>query len=278
MVGAYNIHIIERLSENMIAKVYVVSHKQFRLPKVEGYYSILVGAVKHDDNDKRNFNYVDDKGDNISSKNNNYCELTGLYWMWKNSDADIIGLCHYRRFFTKSLISNNSKYYLTGKESEDLLEKYDVIVPNARYYKETTLEALNIAPNIDDINEIDKILQVYYPEYLDTYHEYLQGNKCYLFNMCIAKKEILNQYCEWLFDILFRIESEYPVDNNDPYRSRLFGFLSERLIYVWIKKNIPVERIKEVRVVNTDKSAFWNFEQDCKNKIRDMVFNFKYRK
>ena len=33
-------------------------------------------------------------GDHISSKNPNYCELTGLYWAWKNLDCEYIGLCH----------------------------------------------------------------------------------------------------------------------------------------------------------------------------------------
>ncbi len=42
----------------------------------------------------------DDTGDNISEKNKYYSELTGIYWVWKNTQSDIVGTCHYRRYFT----------------------------------------------------------------------------------------------------------------------------------------------------------------------------------
>lgn len=85
----------------MNTEIYIISHKEFEKPKLEGYKSLLVGSIFHPDI-KEKFDYCDDAGDNISFKNKSFCELTGLYWIWKNSNADIIGLCHYRRYFTKS--------------------------------------------------------------------------------------------------------------------------------------------------------------------------------
>ena len=72
----------------MKIEVYVISHKEFEKPKIDCYKSLLVGA----DYNNAKLDIADNVGDNISWKNKNYCELTGLYWMWKNSKADILGL------------------------------------------------------------------------------------------------------------------------------------------------------------------------------------------
>ena len=78
-------------------KIYIAAHKKTELPQKDGYIPLQVGAALHDD-----LGYLkDDVGDNISSKNPNFCELTGLYYIWKNEKADIVGLSHYRRFFLK---------------------------------------------------------------------------------------------------------------------------------------------------------------------------------
>ena len=251
--------------------MYVISHKDFKKPKIACYKSLLVGA---DFNTVR-LDITDNIGDNISFKNRNYCELTGLYWMWKNSSADILGLCHYRRYFTKSPVSNSEKYFLNEEDIKRMFEKYDIIVPKKRYYKEKVIQAINIAPNMDDVKEMEKAIATLTPEYLDAYHNYLNGNECYLYNMCIMKKNMLHKYCEWLFKILTFIENDYHVDNSDSYRSRLFGFLSERLIYVWIIKNIDKTKIKEVRVVKTDEGRAWLVAQDIKNRMRRVAYCIK---
>lgn len=81
----------------MKIKIIVCYHKPFKFITNEVYLPIHVGRTLS----KLKLPIQgDDTGDNISNLNNLYCELTGLYWAWKNIDADYIGLCHYRRFFT----------------------------------------------------------------------------------------------------------------------------------------------------------------------------------
>ena len=87
--------------------VYVMTHKKINLNVPNYYKKMLVGAYRDtSDTDE----YIrDDRFDNISRKNECYCELTGLYWLWKNCDDDIIGLVHYRRFFYKRWKKINEK-------------------------------------------------------------------------------------------------------------------------------------------------------------------------
>lgn len=106
-------------------KIYVITHKKFEEKcKSSVYQPILVGAALHD----IDVSYLKDnsKNDNISDKNSSYCELTGIYWIWKHSKDDIVGVCHYRRYFS------NSRYYLSAlkeKQIRQILNKYDIIVP-----------------------------------------------------------------------------------------------------------------------------------------------------
>lgn len=254
----------------MTNKMFVVTHKPFSKPNLDGYYSLLVGANK---NLFSNSDYFDNSGDNISDKNKNFCELTGLYWIWKNDNADIVGLCHYRRYFTNSYLTKKAQHYISSQDIRTLMERYDMVLPNIRYYKETVYDAINIAPNLKDIEEIKKALRVVQPDYLSDFDAFLNGNEAYLFNMFITKKEILNKYCEWLFSILFYIEADYDISNEDDYRQRLFGFLSERLIYVWVMHNIDKGRIKHVRVVKSDEPNVNTLFYDVKNEARRIYFN-----
>ncbi len=82
------------------------------------------------------------------------------------------------------------------------------------------------------------------------------GKKLYLYNMFIMKKKDFDEYCKWLFDILFKLESQIDISNYDNYQSRIFGFLSERLFNVWIKKHNL--KIKEIPVINMEGINWWN--------------------
>ena len=105
------------------------------MPKDDIYFPIHVGREG-----KADLGYIgDNTGDNISAKNANYCELTGLYWAWKNLKCDYIGLCHYRRYFAgKNLHTNNAEkkkaVILHRQDYEKLLREYDTILPVKRNY------------------------------------------------------------------------------------------------------------------------------------------------
>ena len=110
-------------------KIYIATHKSFTPPKNDIYIPLQVGAEG-----KKDLGYLkDNTGDNISSMNPYYCELTGMYWMWKNTSADIIGLVHYRRYFYDKYIFSDPKKILDKKTIQNMMSKYDVIVAQRGY-------------------------------------------------------------------------------------------------------------------------------------------------
>ena len=229
--------------------IYIATHKNFKVPNLDKIYIPLqVGA-----SGKKNLGYLkDNTGDNISEKNANYCELTGLYWAWKNdNNSKIKGLVHYRRYFTKYRFSVSAKGFLCENEINQILNEYDIILSKKEYFKETAWEEYHMVCGLEkDLKRVEKILREYYPEYLPAFNKYFSGNVSSLFNMMICKSDLFDEYCQWLFDILFQLEKEIDWKEYDDYQKRLFGFMSERLLNVWvIHKGL---RIKEYRTVNTE--------------------------
>lgn len=226
-------------------KIIIATHKTYQMPKDSMYLPLQVGAEG-----KADLGYVkDNSGDNISEKNANYCELTGLYWAWKNLDADYIGLAHYRRHFClKSSKGDKWQKILTKEQLEPLLQKHDIILPNPRnYFIETNYDQYVHAHHAEDLDTTREILQERYPDYLSIYDDYMKRTIGHRFNMFIMKKEIFDAYCSWLFEILFELEKSLDISDYSKNDARVFGFVSERLIDVWVENNklsyleMPVE-------------------------------------
>ena len=226
-------------------KIIIATHKTYQMPKDSMYLPLQVGAEG-----KADLGYVkDNSGDNISERNANYCELTGLYWAWKNLDADYIGLAHYRRHFClKSSKGDKWQKILTKEQLEPLLQKHDIILPNPRnYFIETNYDQYVHAHHAEDLDTTREILQERYPDYLPIYDDYMKRTIGHRFNMFIMKKEIFDAYCSWLFEILFELEKRLDISDYSKNDARVFGFVSERLIDVWIENNklsyleMPVE-------------------------------------
>lgn len=226
-------------------KLLIAAHKEFVSPNDEVYLPVHVGAEG-----RVELGYQrDDEGENISSLNPYFCELTGVYWAWKNLDAEYIGLDHYRRYFGQSIRYKEgmdiNDYVLSQKEIEGYLKEADIIVPKKRNYYIETL--YNHYANTLDGSHLDKarvVIGKTRPEYLDSFDKVMKQRGGHMFNMFIMKKEYLDEYCSWLFPILFELKNQIDVKDLTPFEARLFGRVSELLFNVWLDKT--GYKVKEV--------------------------------
>lgn len=232
--------------------IYVITHKKYNLLNNGIYTPLFVGA-----NGKKTFNYLrDDMGDNISEKNPYYNELTGLYWMWKNSNANIIGLVHYRRYFINHIWGN----FLNKNDIIKYLNKYDIIIAKHTSFNEGSLykyfnNEKEINVTFENLPILKGILEKLYPGYVSSFEIYLNKNIFYPFSMFITSKQILNEYCVWLFNILDEFENKvglHPYGNHN-YKKRVFGILAEFLFGVWLTKNSL--KIKECYVYRVESKS-----------------------
>lgn len=250
-------------------EIYVVSHKPFKVPSNPIYTPIQVGY-----NEKNLFDngVRDNIGINIANKNANYCELTALYWIWKNvADVENVGLCHYRRYFVRSLKFKNEKNFLNARSIQKILEDYEIIVP----------KKMNIIKNVKsfyyvygqgrkkDIDRMENIIKEKYPEYVPALEKVLAGHSAFYCNMMITSKTLYDAYCEWLFDILFCLEKVTDLSGYTREEARIYGYLSEILLNVWAEKNKL--KIKYVPVVNTEYGYFRSLLRDIRSWSRGIA-------
>lgn len=218
----------------MNVRIIVAAHKPYQMPDDEMYLPLHVGRAGKPDIGFRG----DDTGENISEKNPNFCELTGLYWAWKNSDADYLGLVHYRRHFAGKAFGRKTKRILTKPQLEKLLQKNDVVLPKKRnYYIETIYSHYAHTFDASQLDKTREIIAKKYPAYLPAFEKTMNSRKAHMFNMFVMKRELSDRYCEWLFDILFELEKEIDTEGMTAFEARLFGRISERLLDVWIETN-----------------------------------------
>lgn len=213
----------------MSVKIYTMTHKSFDVPPDDTYVPLHVGAEG-----KSELGYLkDNSGDNISSLNPYFAELSGMYWVWKNvDDVDNVGICHYRRYLV-----NEQNQGMSAPEYESLLKKYDLItsrqleLPNPYYY------GFEKNHNIRDLDLVGEAIKEIHPEDYDIYNETVHGVMTYFGNIMVAKKELYDEYCEWLFPIFFKVHDQIgaELDSYDGYHKRVYGFISEILLLVWVK-------------------------------------------
>lgn len=220
----------------MKIKILVAVHKNYIMPKDQQLYvPIFVGKALHPD---VNHTFIgDNTGENISNKNSHYNELTALYWAWHNLTADAIGLVHYRRYLSLHK-QKDLATILTQQQAEKLLETHDIILPKKRhYYIESNYSHYVHAHHPQPLDLTRKIIAQTQPQYLAAFDAVMKRRSAHMFNMFIMKQRPFNAYCQWLFGILAQVEKQLDISDYNQYEARVYGFLSERLLDVWLAVN-----------------------------------------
>ena len=226
--------------------MYIITHKEFKVPEKANEFSVLqVGAAQGNDLGVLR----DDTGDNISEYNPFFCELTGMYWLWKNVSEKYVGICHYRRFFSKK------KEILNLDELNQYMQGYDLIIPRLDKFAISVYKQYGYSEqhNISDFDCMAQIIKEKYSDYYAEFERMTNEPYFYPFNMMYMKKELFDLYCSWLFGILFELEKKIPYKDYVGQKKRVFGYLSERLLLVWVRKNNL--KVKELDVLNTESNV-----------------------
>ena len=238
-------------------KIFICAHKEVPLPQHPYFLPVQAGAALHD---LIPGYQPDNEGENISAKNPHFCELTCHYWAWKNlKNVDIVGLNHYRRYFDfkqkwpqfsadKHFISTDKflKQPYIFPNLEEMLQKYDIILPVARHWRVNNTQQYGEYHIAKDWEMLRQIIQERSPQYIPAFEKTMDhSNKSVGYNMFITHWKHFDAYSDWLFDILFEVERRVP-PIEDPIQSRIYGYMSERLINVFCKhhklhiKSIPI--------------------------------------
>lgn len=227
--------------------ILVCCHKKDYCYDGDGFFPIHVGKAIS----KVDLGYPgDDTGDNISVKNPNFCELTAHYWLWKNGPkAKYYGLNHYRRYFdfgSNSLLSapihNITEEGIkrnppTLPNLEKIFDKYDIVTAVPLKYPYPLYLHYCAAHSKNDLIVLEETVKELYPEYSYSYDQVMKCNcKFSAYNMFIMPAERFKEYSEWLFNILFTVEQRVTI-SSDPVQARVFGYMSERLLNVYIHHN-----------------------------------------
>ncbi len=260
-------------------KIFISYHKAGEVLESEIMKPIQVGAALGKTNLKMQH---DDQGDNISAKNDKYCELTAQYWAWKNEDADYYGFMHYRRHFAFREIPNavseggvvlfpridegyKNEIGLKDNEIYACIKGYDIILPPM--IDTTVWGALSNEvqfSSLDNLHASDfdltcqSVLELY-PEYARAVDEFRNGKNAYWYNMFVMKKEIFMDYSQWLFSILERTEPKIDFTYLSEQETRTLAFMAERLLSIYMikllsdKPNLKVKHLKMTLLQNTDK-------------------------
>ena len=225
--------------------------------------------------------------DNISAKNKSFCEMTAIYWAWKNIKAlfpslEYIGVNHYRRYFSfnrRALF----REHVVLPEADVLRYKADLgKLEGILSCADALLVKWSVAPmpldisfsyyhvNSADIKTIQSIMHKKCPGYdRELYDIMLKGNKYSPCNMCVMGWERFASYCEWVFDILFEAERHIDTSRYNPQQRRLFGYMAEILLNVWVAHNgLKVKRLPSMVFSDEPKrSALYNAIRLARNSL-----------
>ena len=289
-------------------KILVVYHKPTMLIQTKVYTPIHAGrsiqSKRHKDGrmDESELKWLntnmigDDTGkENIASLNREFCELTALYWAWKNPNLinfpEYLGLTHYRRFFIFDDRQNNEPIIYLNCDSSSLHEwnehcfndelihsmvpKYDIVLPKQLdFNKETVQMQFEKCHFPGSLQLMIEVIQKLYPEYYASAKYYLSQNKFWAWNMQIMKWSLTEQFCKWFFDILFEVHRkiDYKIIPQQYREKRTIAFLSERLFGIFITKlikdgNHKIKELHTLRLISDMSTAKTSCQKQKKDNL-----------
>ncbi|MBQ9210892.1 MAG: DUF4422 domain-containing protein [Clostridia bacterium] len=271
--------------DNPNVKIIVATHKQSKMPSDEIYLPLHVGAEGKVNKDGTAVDFgfqKDNTGDNISKLNWCFGTQTALYWAWKNLAVDYTGLVHYRRYFlNRKPKKGEDPFYciLTKDQLLPLLARYRVIVPKKRhYYIESVYSHYSHTMNggKEQFDLTRKIIEEKTPEYLESFDKVMRGTSAYIFNMMILEKSLFDEYCCWLFTILFELFERYDLSGLSDFDKRYAGRVSERLFNVWLNRQIDIGKLKKTDIKELPYTEDVNWRRKITGFIQAKLFKKKY--
>jgi hypothetical protein len=217
--------------------------------------------------------FTDKSGTNISNKNKNYGEYTFHYWIWKNYlngiDEGWVGFCQYRKFWS---LTDHKREDITFQNIEekvlktipDEYEKYETILGTPMFVNQWKImkflkkglkivakkPALIFDKNKRNLkfhfdlmhgeNNLDKAISLLDTLNQNDFKKFVNTETSFNpQNMFICKsKEIIKKYYEDLFPWLEKCEKLFGFKNLEGFgKIRIYGFLAERFMSYWFKKN-----------------------------------------
>ena len=209
---------------------YVITHKPYHIDESDMYRKLCVGGYTEPGK------LSDSTGNNIAEYNDRINELTGLYWIWKNTNSDYVGLSHYRRFF------NDNGKRLTEERASDILcsHGYDIILANMVLLPWSISDniAMAVTKKLSDkayFAFLD-VIREKQPEYADDFTKVFIENKMYVCNLFVTSREIMDEYCRWLFSFLLEATDRIDVSGLITREKRVAGYYAEVLWTLWARQ------------------------------------------
>lgn len=224
-------------------EIFVVTHKSYNVLSDKLYKPICVGNQY----ENKKF-YSEHTGENISYLNDRINECTALYWIWKNTESEYVGLNHYRRYFYNNGIKNCSDYLTEDKIAEIFDSGFDIIVPRLTKLSASILD--NIMNSIgEDLGNralviMRGLLKEKVPRYVNAFEYVMAGNVFYKCQMFVTKRGLLDSYCEWLFSFLIDAAKMLDVSLYDTHHKRTIGYFAETMLTVWLlEQNVKIREL-----------------------------------
>jgi hypothetical protein len=225
-------YIFENIKQSVYidCNIYVVSHKRYNLMSTDLYIPVCVGRTPWNSEFQN-----ENDGENIAGYNERLNECTALYWIWKNTHSRLVGLNHYRRYFYNNNIRVGSNY-LSKEKISDVFDNggYDIILPQLLTLDISVYDNIRNAVG-DGLAErcheaVEGLLPV---ECLKAYETVIFGNKLYPCNMFVARRSVMEQYCEWLFSFIVKVADMVDVVGMSVTQKRTVGYFAEAMMTCW---------------------------------------------